>query len=249
MRRKSSVLSVLVVVAGLVLLSAPTVWADVCVCDFDYDGNVYPSDLSVFLGEYGTTDCDPNGPAPVPKTGQTTQYATGDDGDLEKGVEWPNPRFTNNGDGTVTDNLTGLIWLRDANCIVTNYPGFDNDDPPGDGMVIWQHALDFVAGINSGTYPSCGAGNTDWRLPNIKELQSIIDYDVYLGGSEAMLPDGHPFNNVKYSASPLDAYWTSTTWITMYVEMTYIVDFCFGETNLANPDVSTHYVWMVRGGR
>ena len=42
--------------------------------------------------------------APVPKTGQTTSYATGDDGQLEKGVAWPYPRFTDNGDGTVTDN-------------------------------------------------------------------------------------------------------------------------------------------------
>ena len=48
-------------------------------------------------------------PAPVPKTGLTSSYLTGDDGDLQKGVPSPNPRFTNNGDGTVTDNLTGLM--------------------------------------------------------------------------------------------------------------------------------------------
>ena len=50
------------------------------------------------------------------KTGQTVSYALGDDGDLQKGVMWPVPRFTDNGSGTVTDNLTGLIWLKDANC-------------------------------------------------------------------------------------------------------------------------------------
>jgi hypothetical protein len=43
----------------------------------------------------------------VPKTGQTTAYVAGNDGYLEKGVAWPDPRFTDNGDGTVTDNLTG----------------------------------------------------------------------------------------------------------------------------------------------
>ncbi len=43
--------------------------------------------------------------APVAQTGQTTSYATGDDGDLEKGVASPSPRFTDNGDGTVTDFL------------------------------------------------------------------------------------------------------------------------------------------------
>ncbi len=54
--------------------------------------------------------------APVPKTGQTTSYATGDDGILQKGVVWPIPRFKDNNNGTVTDNLTGLIWLKNANC-------------------------------------------------------------------------------------------------------------------------------------
>ena len=57
-----------------------------------------------------------NNYALVPETGQTATYAIGDDGQLEKGVAWPNPRFTYNGDGTVTDNLTGLIWLKDTNC-------------------------------------------------------------------------------------------------------------------------------------
>jgi hypothetical protein len=57
--------------------------------------------------------------AQVPKTGQTWCWnaggilipcaGTGQDGDLRKGVSWPSPRFTDNGDGTVTDNLTGLI--------------------------------------------------------------------------------------------------------------------------------------------
>ncbi|MGC2063762.1 MAG: DUF1566 domain-containing protein, partial [Thermodesulfovibrionales bacterium] len=41
---------------------------------------------------------------------------TGQDADLKPGVPWPNPRFTNNGNGTVTDNLTGLIWLKNASC-------------------------------------------------------------------------------------------------------------------------------------
>ena len=48
----------------------------------------------------------------LPKTGQKTSYATGDDGALRKGVSWASPRFTDNGDGTVTDNLTGLVWLK-----------------------------------------------------------------------------------------------------------------------------------------
>ncbi len=53
----------------------------------------------------------------VLKTGQTTTFATGDDGDYQAGVPVPNPRFTDNGDGTVTDNLTGLTWLKNASCL------------------------------------------------------------------------------------------------------------------------------------
>ena len=59
-------------------------------------------------------------------TGQTLCYdslgddvscaGTGQDGQLRPGVAWPNPRFTDNNNGTVTDNLTGLMWLKDANC-------------------------------------------------------------------------------------------------------------------------------------
>ena len=116
---------------------------------------------------------------PVPKTGYTACYdengnprdctGTGEDGEYQIGVE----RFTDNGDGTITDRFTGLMWLKDINCIATNYPGFDNDEDAGDGAVTWQHALDFVAGINGGTYPLCAAGYTDWRLPNINELISF----------------------------------------------------------------------------
>jgi hypothetical protein len=58
--------------------------------------------------------------APVAKTGQTRCYnesgttikctGTGQDGEYRKGVASPTPRFTDNGDGTVTDHLTGLIF-------------------------------------------------------------------------------------------------------------------------------------------
>ncbi|HXE98165.1 MAG TPA: hypothetical protein VN642_17305, partial [Dongiaceae bacterium] len=62
----------------------------------------------------------------LPRTGQTLCYnnaggvipcaGTGQDGDKLAGTPWPNPRFTDNADGTVTDNLTGLIWLKNARC-------------------------------------------------------------------------------------------------------------------------------------
>ncbi len=49
-------------------------------------------------------------------TGAKTSYISGDDGSLKKGVAWPQTRFTSQ-NGTVTDSLTGLIWLQNAGCI------------------------------------------------------------------------------------------------------------------------------------
>lgn len=146
-------------------------------------------------------------PAEVPQTGQTLCYdatggsvtcaGTGQDGDLLSGLAWPDPRFTDNGDGTVTDNLTGLMWLEDANCLSTNYPGVD-----ADGLVYWQEALVFIIGIDGGaTYPLCGAGYTDWRLPNVNELKSLVDFNE----NTKALPASHPFDNVE------NPYWSSTT--------------------------------------
>ena len=80
----------------------------------------------------------------VGKTGQTTSYTEGDDGDLERGVTLANPRFTDNSDGTVTDNLTDLIWLKNANAF--------NRRP-------WNQAFTYCNDLVAG-------GFDDWRLPN-----------------------------------------------------------------------------------
>jgi hypothetical protein len=153
--------------------------------------------------------------APMPKTGQTTVYRTGDDGTYQKGVAWPSPRFTDNGDGTVTDNLTGLMWTKNANIW---------------GTVTWNTAVDNCEGYS-------GAGYSDWRLPNVRELLSLIDFGQQLPA----LPSGHPFTGVQ-----LDLYWSSTTYL---VNPTYA-----WEVNLSaghahdSTKTSVYCVWPVRGG-
>ena len=172
---------------------------------------------AVWLARGGPIDGleNPVYPANPHATGQTACWDengsdiecadSGQDGELQVGVAWPNPRFTSNGDGTVTDELTGLQWLRDANCIASAYPGMSNDD----GGVVWQTALDFVAGINDGTYPDCAAGKSDWQLPNRKQLLSLMDFSQ----SDPSLPMGHPFLNPPNAHLP-SGYWTSTTYPT-----------------------------------
>lgn len=167
--------------------------------------------------------------APVPQTGQVISYdyhnPKRDDGALQIGVELPIPRFTDKGDGTIKDNLTGLIWLKNANCIGTRYPSFDNEETPGDGMVSWHQALTFVAGINNGTY-DCGdtsgkrrTHRTDWRLPNIRELFSLVDFAFWdpvisnAVGNARCTPIDCAFSNFPGNpSSPWNPfYWSSTS--------------------------------------
>ncbi|MBK8482181.1 MAG: DUF1566 domain-containing protein [Proteobacteria bacterium] len=152
------------------------------------------------------------GPAPVARTGAALCYdeagsavdcdATGQDGERRVGRSWPVPRFLDRGDGTVSDALTALTWLQDANCIATRYPGFDSDGT-ADGQVGWERGLNFVRGLNDGTYPDCAAGHSDWRLPNRTELQSLVD----LSRAQPALPADAPFLNV----SATGYFWSSTS--------------------------------------
>ncbi len=149
----------------------------------------------------------------LPKTGQTTAYdgtrTDDEDGDLELGIAWPGTRFTDNGDGTMTDSLTGLMWLQHCNCMSANYPGFDTDhdfSSDGDGAVTWQHALDFVEGVNNGTYSNCGGVYTNWRLPNVNELESLYNGEESV---QATWLTGQGFTDV---VDYPEKYWSSTTY-------------------------------------
>lgn len=163
-------------------------------------------------------------PARVPKTGQTTSYATGDDGALQRGVAWPSPRFTDNADGTVTDNLTGLIWLKNASCF---------------GLQTWAGALTAANTLNSS---ECGLNDGSaegaWRLPNVRELGSLIDYGRY----NPALPSGHPFTGVQTSQ-----HWTSTT-PAAYTSYAWYVALGVGHLGYYEK-TSSYYVWPVRGGQ
>jgi len=172
-------------------------------------------------------------PAPVPQTGQTDFYYSGDDGDLQAGVPWPVPRFVDNANGTVTDKLTGLIWLKDANCF---------------GPRTWADALDVSSTLASGVCNLTDDSQTgDWRLPNIKELQSLIHYGVAdpalpnTNGTEQWV-EGDPFTGVL----PSGYYWASSTVAgsgdayTLYTGAGFV-----GQLSKLH---FGYFVWPVRGG-
>lgn len=136
--------------------------------------------------------------ARLPRTGSVKCYdaqgaeigclGTGQDAEFQAGVPWPNPRFTDLRDGSVRDNLTGLIWLKNAHCF---------------GFRSWTGALRDVYQLQDG---KCGLTDKsrpgEWRMPNIRELQSIMDNTAVAPA----IPAGHPFTNVQPTL-----YWTSTS--------------------------------------
>jgi hypothetical protein len=177
---------------------------------------------------------DGGGLIQLPRTGQTTSYATGDDGALQKGVSWnPATRFTINSNGTVTDNLTGLIWLMNANCIDT-LGGISKA-----GQLSWANALIWSNYLASG---ACGLSDGsvagDWRLSNVYELESLIDLQY----ASPSLSSGHPFSNVKSNY-----YWSSSSHVNDRGRA-FPVAMAYGHV-IPDATAAPDYVWPVRCGQ
>ena len=184
--------------------------------------------------------------AGVAKTGQNQWIPLfippfGSDGDLQKGVVWPVPRFTDNGigndnffisNGTVTDNLTGLIWLKNANCF---------------GAKTWSQALSEVTSLANG---SCGLsdGSTvgQWRLPNVREMQSLIHYGFSNPALSNTQGTGKWTEGAPFVGLLSDYYWLSTTFANAPNEAWYVI---LGSGIMSTGTQGlTLNVWAVRGG-
>lgn len=170
-------------------------------------------------------------PAPVAKSGQTVTAGipTGQDGDLQKGEPWPLLRFSTYNLITagvgLTDFLTGLTW---------QYPVH----PTGNTTIVnWSTALGYCNDLATTTL--FGATYDDWRLPNVKELQSLIDYNNF----SPALPFGHPFTDVKTTGE----YWTSTHWMPSGEFEAWFTSMASGNSEGAFKGVGK-WVWCVRGG-
>ena len=205
-----------------------------CQADLNSDGKVNGMDGEVLITEFGRNDCIPrDGDAlrqeteflPGEDEGEETSFDTREGEKTEEGIEPPVSRFKDNGDGTVTDPETGLMWTKDANL-------------PGDTM-LFHKALDYTEEMNEGKYPNFGY--TDWRLPTLKELRSLIDYTNYTGWGHG-IPSGHPFQNVQlllFNDSRFVTYLHNSEFpifVSLYCRLVgHNVKSCYG------------YVWPVRG--
>jgi alpha-tubulin suppressor-like RCC1 family protein len=132
-----------------------------------------------------------------------------------------NVRFTVNSDGTVLDKNTGLVWLQDAN--VSNLP------LPGDGAKL------FLQEMNSGRRQNFGY--SDWRLPTINEIQTLVDKMKFYPA----LPVGHPFKKVQNNF-----YWSSSTGKDI-LDYVWIVDMASGEMTMDYVSFCSYkFLWPVR---
>ena len=132
---------------------------------FQFQGTVPSNCIGTLSDGVSTMEVALNNCVPTPalypieltRTGQThsvsSQYGIpGDDGDLQRGVPWPDPRFIDNNDGTVTDRLTNLVWLKDMNCF---------------GAIGWYTALHMCNALKSydGGTVNCGKSSSQFVWP------------------------------------------------------------------------------------
>jgi hypothetical protein len=144
--------------------------------------------------------------------------------DDETGVDFTaTERLIDNGDGTVTDEKTGLVWLKSASCL---------------SHLLWSSAISAAAGLNNGECGlSDGSSVGDWRLPIVEELQGIGRDSL---GTWTM--PGVPFVDVQY-----DAYWSSEESDRASGDWAWRVYIPEGTANEGDKDAgSGNWVWPVR---
>ena len=124
--------------------------------------------------------------------------------------------FTDNGDGTITDANTGLVWQQG-----------------GDGFTkTWEDALAYCEGLSL-------ASQTDWRLPNVRELRSLVDITRY----------SPSIDTIYFPAAKSSNYWSSTTQASTTTTV-FAWRVLFTEGGVTTSDKSTmFYVRCVRGGK
>lgn len=131
--------------------------------------------------------------------------------------------YRDNGDGTVTDLNTGLMWQQGDE---------QNGSGPSYGRYTWEQALDYCAGLDL-------AGRTDWRLPTRGELVSLVDYSIPRPGPT--------IDNNYFPGCGSSVYWSSSPRL-LWRDYAWTVYFHYGYVWATNESQIYNYVRCVRGG-
>lgn len=194
--------SALLVIAGLFICSSITCYDDSIYESLQQEGNV--DALYAHRTYYD-----------LPDTGQSQDYTAtyGEDSDYSL---QPSQSYTDNSDGTVTDNITGLMWTK---CSMGANSAIDSSS---------NCSSVHTAYINSTAETSCSslvlAGHSDWRLPTVPELISIVNYGKVAGSNNNPAIDDTFFPGTEYNDGRKDGiqdlfismnstkqYWTRTS--------------------------------------
>jgi hypothetical protein len=202
----------------------------------------------------GTLGCDPGCSFDTsgclgqvfPATGQTTCWnssgtvipcaGTGHDGELQPGAALA---YLDNGDGTITDTNTQLTWEKLSD---------DGSIHDKDTIYSWANAFAVkIAALNSASF----AGHNDWRVPTVKELHSLLDYDILFPN-----PMVHPIFHsacvpactvLTCSCTVASSHWSSTTYPSTPTEA-LSVGFSSGLVSVASKSSLSLRIRAVRGG-
>lgn len=198
-------------VSALLLSSAAAspATADILCGDLNDSGSVNTSDALLALkravGQNVGMTCGPPG-EPV-RTGQWSIYGPGSDGDLQEGSV---RSFTDNGDGTITDYATGLMWEKKDDLGGIHDKDATYSWAAGGNTMNGSLATVFLANLNAG---GGFAGHTDWRIPNRFELETLFNLQV----SSPSTHNAFHYNCTagcsisNCSCTNVMFYWSSTT--------------------------------------
>ncbi|MBA5248111.1 MAG: DUF1566 domain-containing protein [Gammaproteobacteria bacterium] len=150
--------------------------------------------------------------------------------------DWQNNRYIDNGDGTILDKFTKLIWKQCAE-------GLSGDDCATGGAIAanWQQALQQA---NSSIF----AGKLDWRLPNLKELLSLVRLNCSSPAiNEALFPNTG--GDYLLFSSPSGYFWSFSCFLYFSIGFLLIAFRYYGLGFTSQRHYSTHRLRLVRSGQ
>lgn len=203
----------LIAVAMILLLGSSRVPAQLCCGDCNGSGETTIDEIVYVVGG-ALGKCSHKTTVPLLATGSTVSYGEGSDGEVQAGIPLS---YRDNGDGTVTDLNTGLMWEKkdDSGGIHDRDNGYtwSLGGVAMDGTLVTEFLNTLNGADGTG---DCFAGYCDWRIPNVRELHSIVDFERGNPPVDAVFHrltcNGcSDVTSAECSCNSTVYYWTSTT--------------------------------------